>query len=172
MALAVFACGLLVSTGRLEASAELLLSSVRLHLTTGNSCSATDSNFTGSGLGSLETAANPYIAVCGPPRYSELRINLAQAVNAIGTVLGPTLGSYVFFKDTTDSVSALKNVQWVYLAIGLFVFVLAVFFYVVEIPEITDADMELQAQVTHEGKEDKPFHKQYVSTAHGLWKEG
>ncbi|KAH1387944.1 hypothetical protein KXX50_002790 [Aspergillus fumigatus] len=39
----------------------------------------------GSGLGSLETAANPYLAVCGPPKYAELRINLAQAFNGIGT---------------------------------------------------------------------------------------
>ena len=41
----------------------------------------------GNGLGALETAANPYVAVCGPPRYSEIRINLSQAFNGIGTVV-------------------------------------------------------------------------------------
>lgn len=66
----------------------------------------------GSGLGCLETAANPFMAVCGPPRYSELRINIAQAVQAVGTVIGPVLGSYVFFKETGDSVDSLKTVQW------------------------------------------------------------
>ena len=35
----------------------------------------------GNGLGSLETAANPYITVCGPPKYSEIRINFSQAFN-------------------------------------------------------------------------------------------
>ncbi|KAK3684568.1 hypothetical protein LTR37_020171, partial [Vermiconidia calcicola] len=35
----------------------------------------------GNGLGALETAANPYITVCGPPRYSEVRINISQAFN-------------------------------------------------------------------------------------------
>lgn len=65
----------------------------------------------GSGLGSLETAANPFMAVCGPPKYSELRINLAQAVQAVGTVVGPVLGSYVFFKDTGDTVNSLESVQ-------------------------------------------------------------
>ena len=83
----------------------------------------------GNGLGSLETAANPYLTVCGPPRYSEIRINVAQAFNGIGTVVAPTLGSYVFFKNVGEGADALRNVQWVYLAIACFVFVLAVVFY-------------------------------------------
>jgi hypothetical protein len=39
------------------------------------------------------------------------------------------LGSYVFFLKTQDDTKALKNVQWVYLAIACFVFLLAVVFY-------------------------------------------
>lgn len=117
----------------------------------------------GSGLGSLETAANPFIAVCGPPKYSELRINLAQSFNAVGTVMGPVLGSYAFFKNTGDSIESLKNVQWVYLAIAIFVFILAFVFYVSPIPEVTDADMEHQVSSTHVGRAEKPFRKQYVS---------
>jgi FHS family L-fucose permease-like MFS transporter len=35
----------------------------------------------------------------------------------------------VFFKNVGESADALKNVQWVYLAIACFVFVLAVVFY-------------------------------------------
>ncbi|KAL8756644.1 MAG: hypothetical protein Q9199_002798 [Rusavskia elegans] len=115
----------------------------------------------GNGLGSLETAANPYLAVCGPPRYSEIRINLAQAFNAVGTVVAPVLGSYVFFKQVGDNADAIKNVQWVYLAIACFVFLLAVVFYFSTIPEITDADMMFQAQATHVGVAEKPFRKQY-----------
>jgi MFS transporter, FHS family, L-fucose permease len=100
----------------------------------------------GNGLGSLETAANPYrtsipttfscvalltrpVAVCGPPKHSELRINIAQAFNGIGTVVAPVLGSYVFFKNVGESTDDLKSVQWVYLAIACFVFILAVVFY-------------------------------------------
>ncbi|KAG6888096.1 hypothetical protein C0995_010701 [Termitomyces sp. Mi166 len=117
----------------------------------------------GSGLGTLETAANPYMAVTGPPRHAELRINLAQAVQAIGTVIGPVLGSYVFFKETGDSVAALKNVQWVYLAIAVFVFSLSFVFFFAVIPEVTDADMAQQAEVTHVGdkESDRPFWTQY-----------
>ena len=118
----------------------------------------------GSGLGCLEAAANPYMAVTGPPKYAELRINLAQAVQAVGTVVGPVLGSYVFFTKTQDDVSALESVQWVYLAIGIFVFLLAGVFYLVLIPEVTDADMAEQADRSHEGDEkqrDGSFWKQY-----------
>lgn len=102
--------------------------------------------------------------VCGPPHLAEVRINIAQGFNAIGTVIGPVLGSYVFFTDTSDSVNALKRVQWVYLAIAIFVFLLAGVFVMSTIPEVTDADMELQA-ATIQGDDDpeleKPFWKRY-----------
>lgn len=76
-------------------------------------------------------------------------------------MVGPVLGSYVFFVDTQDSVQALKNVQWVYLGIAIFVFVLAFVFFISYIPEVTDADMEFQVQETHVAGSDKPFRKQY-----------
>ena len=76
----------------------------------------------GSGLSALETAANPYIAVCGPPKYSEMRLNLAQAFQAIGTVASPLLGARVIFKDLDDTdAKSLESVQWVYLGIAIFV---------------------------------------------------
>ncbi len=48
------------------------------------------------------------------------------------SVVAPVLGSYVFF--TFDEQAALRNVQWVYLAIACFVFSLAavVFFIFVK----------------------------------------
>ncbi|GJN74087.1 l-fucose permease [Purpureocillium lilacinum] len=113
----------------------------------------------GNGLGSLETAANPFITVCGPPRYSEIRINISQAFNGIGTVIAPVLGSYVFFNFSDER--ALDNVQWVYLAIAIFVLLLATAFFFANIPEITDADMEYQARETHTDADEKPFIKQY-----------
>ncbi|KAI0163445.1 major facilitator superfamily domain-containing protein [Pestalotiopsis sp. NC0098] len=113
----------------------------------------------GNGLGSLETAANPYITVCGPPKYAEIRINFSQAFNGIGTVIAPVLGSYVFFN--FSDADALRNVQWVYVAIAIFVFILAITFFLSTIPEITDADMAFQADETHANADDKPFWKQY-----------
>lgn len=88
-----------------------------------------------------------------------MRVNFSQAFNGIGSVVAPVLGSYVFF--AFDNEKALRNVQWVYLAIAVFVFILAVVFFLSDIPEITDADMEFQATETHAGESDLPFRKQY-----------
>ncbi|KAK0710541.1 major facilitator superfamily domain-containing protein [Apiosordaria backusii] len=127
----------------------------------------------GNGLGSLETAANPYITVCGPPQHAELRINLAQAFNGIGAIVAPLLGSYVFFGFDNEE-KALENVQWVYMSIAIFVFFMAGVFLLAEIPEITDADMALQEEEAakknrpgmmgaeaYHAHEDLPFRKQY-----------
>ena len=97
--------------------------------------------------------------MCGPPKFAEIRINISQAFNGIGTVIAPVLGSYVFFN--FDEERALQNVQWVYLAIACFVFLLAIAFFFSDIPEITDADMAFQASETHAGEDDLPFRKQY-----------
>ena len=68
----------------------------------------------GSGLSTLETSANPYIATCGPPRYSDIRLNLSQSFQAIGSVVAPLLAAQVFFKDVNDN--SLTSVQYTYLA--------------------------------------------------------
>jgi MFS transporter, FHS family, L-fucose permease len=53
-------------------------------------------------------------------------------------------------------------VQWVYLSIAVFVFLLALVFFMSNIPEITDADMAFQAEESQAaGDSDKPFKKQY-----------
>ncbi|MCJ1370228.1 hypothetical protein MMC20_001440 [Loxospora ochrophaea] len=119
----------------------------------------------GSGLSTLETSANPFIATCGPPKWSEMRLNLAQAFQAIGTVVAPVLASYVFFASVgTPGGKSLASVQWVYLGIACFVFLLAVVFFFAPIPEVTDADMADQAEQTTDltGYEDKPLRKQYT----------
>jgi hypothetical protein len=72
--------------------------------------------------------ANNELPFPGPPKYSELRINFSQAFNGIGTVIAPVLGSYVIFVDIGDDEAALRNVQWIYLAIACFCVLLAVAF--------------------------------------------
>ncbi|KAF2192519.1 glucose/galactose transporter [Zopfia rhizophila CBS 207.26] len=118
----------------------------------------------GSGLSTLETSANPFIATCGPPRWSELRLNLSQAFQAIGTVVAPVLASFVIFKDVGSDDNSLQSVQWVYLGIACFVFALAVVFFFAPIPEVTDADMAAQSEQTSDntGYTDKPLRHQYT----------
>lgn len=91
-----------------------------------------------------------------------MRLNLAQAVQAVGTVVGPVLASQVLFKNVDDS--SLQSVQWVYLGIAIFVFLLAGVFYISRIPEITDADMQRQMEKTggvFTEEETKPITKHY-----------
>lgn len=113
-----------------------------------------------TGLCALRLCLTMNVIVCGPPKYSEIRINISQAFNGIGTVIAPVLGSYVFFN--FGDAEALQNVQWVYLSIAVFVFLLAFVFFMSTIPEITDADMAFQAEETHASADTaKPFLKQY-----------
>ncbi|KAI9842957.1 MAG: hypothetical protein M1837_006694 [Sclerophora amabilis] len=119
----------------------------------------------GSGLSTLETSANPFIATCGPPRYSEMRLNFAQSFQAIGTVVAPVLASYVIFKSVhAEDAKSLESVQYVYLGIACFVFLLAIVFFFSPIPEVTDADMADQAELSaaDTGFQDKPLRKQYT----------
>lgn len=48
-----------------------------------------------SGITLLQVAANPYVAVIGPPETSSSRLNLVQAFNSLGTVLAPLFGAYL-----------------------------------------------------------------------------
>ncbi|TEA14230.1 L-fucose-proton symporter [Colletotrichum sidae] len=115
----------------------------------------------GSGLSTLETSANPFIATCGPPRLSEFRLELSQSFQAIGSVVAPLLAARVFFSHTEPN--DLSKVQWTYLGIAAFVFLLAIVFFFSPIPEVTDADMALQAEqsAAETGFQDKPMRKQY-----------
>lgn len=100
------------------------------------------SNFiVGLGVATLETAGNPFIALCGPPEYAEVRLNISQGVQAIGSILSPILAKKVLFKNVRDAPS-LIDIQWTYLGIALFDVVLAVIFYYLPIPEASDEDLE------------------------------
>ncbi|PSR79853.1 glucose galactose transporter [Coniella lustricola] len=95
----------------------------------------------GMGLSTLETAADPFLAICGPPKYSEIRLNLAQAVQGVGSFVAPLLAARVFFT-SADTQEGLQRVQWTYLGVACFVALLIVLFWLAPMPEITDADMQ------------------------------
>jgi len=108
------------------------------------------SNFiVGFGLGVLETAANPFLALCGPMQYSEMRLCLAQGVQGVGSVLSGLLAQRVFFVDLGETghstATTLLDIQWTYLAVTLFCVLLALFFYYMPLPEVSDSELELLA---------------------------
>jgi FHS family L-fucose permease-like MFS transporter len=64
------------------------------------------------GLAFLETAANPFIAQLGPTATSERRLNLAQAFNPVGAILGVLAGTVFIFSGvelSTDRVLAMNT---------------------------------------------------------------
>ncbi|RMZ69477.1 MFS transporter [Pyrenophora seminiperda CCB06] len=104
------------------------------------------SNFiTGAGLSTLELGANPFIALCGPPEYAEVRLNLSQAMQAVGTIVSPLLAMKVLFP--ADAAS-LIDVQWTYLGISFFNIILAIIYFYVPLPEATDEELEAASQRT------------------------
>ncbi|KAH8693165.1 putative MFS monosaccharide transporter [Talaromyces proteolyticus] len=99
------------------------------------------SNFiVGCGFGVLETAANPFIALCGPLENAEIRLNFSQAIQGVASVVSAVLAKKALFQSVQDAASLVK-VQWAYLAIALFDLLLAVAFYYLPVPEATDEDL-------------------------------
>lgn len=97
--------------------------------------------FVGFGLSILEVAANPFIALCGPPQYAEVRLLLSQAIQAVGTVIAPLIANRAFFNKSND-VPSLVDTQYAYLGIALFTVLLAVVYHYVPLPEATTAELE------------------------------
>ena len=133
----------------------------------------TVSNFiVGFGLSCLENAANPFIALCGPLEYAEVRLNLSQAFQAIGTVCSPLLATKVLFK-SVNSAGSLVDVQWTYLGIALFVYALAVVFYYIPLPEASDAQLEEMAEHRIGAYDTKvgPWNVVYVTLGLGVFSQ-
>lgn len=92
-----------------------------------------------SGLTCLETAANPYVTVLGPPETSETRLNLSQCFNGVGSFLGPIIASYLFFSDKGST--NLDSVKLIYPAIGVVVLIIAGLFIRTPLPEIKEDEI-------------------------------
>jgi FHS family L-fucose permease-like MFS transporter len=58
------------------------------------------------GIALLQVAANPYVAVIGPPESSEARLTLVQAFNTTGDVLAIVFGKYLILARTTAGTAA------------------------------------------------------------------
>jgi len=82
----------------------------------------------GLGITFLQIAANPYAALLGTEETASSRLNLAQGVNSLGTVIGPLLGGYLIFEYFFDPESSTANsVQVPYLVFaGVFILLSAV----------------------------------------------
>ena len=93
----------------------------------------------GAGMTCLETIANPYATVLGPPETGPTRINIAQTLNGAGWILGPIVGGYFVFSpgEGTHSHAGLSTP---YLGIGVFVLLLLIVFAFSRVPDLHGKD--------------------------------
>jgi FHS family L-fucose permease-like MFS transporter len=77
-----------------------------------------------TGITILQVAANPYVAVLGPPRTASSRLNLTQAFNSLGTAVFPWIGAHLIL-GTTASAMAQSASQEADAVIKLYVYFFA-----------------------------------------------
>ena len=91
-----------------------------------------------TGLCVLETHADTYVSVLGPPEDATKRLNLAQSFNSLGVFFGPIIGGSLFFNPavTTALGGAQQSVLLIYLAIGIALVLFAIVMSRAWLPEI------------------------------------
>lgn len=62
------------------------------------------------GITLLQVAANPYVAVVGPPQTASARLNLVQAFNSLGTMFAPLFGGYLILGRSTSGTAEAGQV--------------------------------------------------------------
>lgn len=60
-----------------------------------------------AGITALQVAANPYVAILGPPATASSRLNLTQAFNSLGTVVGPIFGAFLILRGAGKPIANL-----------------------------------------------------------------
>jgi len=98
-----------------------------------------------TGLTCLETVANPYTTVLGPPEMGAARINLAQSCNGIGWILGPLIGGQFILSATAEVNRSNETLYIPYLGIGIIVMLLVVAFAFAHVPGLHAMEPESQS---------------------------
>ena len=112
----------------------------------------------GCGIAMLETAANPYSAILGDPEGATKRLNLAASFNGVAAAIGPFLGGVLilsgkeYTKAQLDAMPVAEKAAYflheassVKLPYGLlagFLALVAILFYLVDLPEIKNISKE------------------------------
>jgi MFS transporter, FHS family, L-fucose permease len=116
-----------------------------------------------AGITALQVAANPYVAVLGPPETASSRLNLTQAFNSLGTTIGPYVGGLLIlnanFKGTGETrqmsadvlqayrVQEASSVKVPYLVIGLALIIFGLVIAMFKLPAIPGAARHAGASV-------------------------
>ena len=112
----------------------------------------------GCGLTILETSANPYAAILGPPESSSTRLNLAASFNGLAVTLAPLLGGVFILSGvnyTPEQMNAMPQaakaaylleeasaVKLPYIILGSVLVLVAVVFYFMHLPSMKSQQSE------------------------------
>lgn len=93
-----------------------------------------------SGVTLLQVAANPYVARLGEPSKASNRLNLAQGFNSVAKVIAPLVGSYFILRglEGLGPEEQARAVQMPYLVLGGLLFLLAIIFRFLKLPEVVE----------------------------------
>ena len=95
------------------------------------------------GLSCLETAANPYTTVLGPPQGAARRINIAQSFNGLGWILGPLMGGlFIFGASKSAGGGTFDSLITPYMLVGTVVVGVALLFAFTKLPVIIEDNKE------------------------------
>lgn len=95
------------------------------------------------GLTCLETAANPYTTVLGPPEFAARRINFSQSFNGLGWIAGPLVGGMLIFS-VSENANKFSSIALPYMFIGTLVLVVAVLFWRIKFPAVKEESREAE----------------------------
>ena len=115
-----------------------------------------------AGITLLQVAANPYVAVLGPEKTASSRLNLVQAFNSLGTVIGPIFGGMLILSRSTTGTVAVgaavtlqqrmadaQTVELPYIGIAVVLLLIAGLIWATRLPRIaTEPETEAQARDT------------------------
>lgn len=111
------------------------------------------------GIAILQVAANPYVAVIGPPETSESRLTLVQAFNTTGDFLAVIFGQQLILARTvsgttlegthlsyTQRMADARATQLPYLLVAVVLALLAVLIWRARLPELGAATRRVNAE--------------------------
>lgn len=100
-----------------------------------------------AGITLLQVAANPYVAVLGPPALASSRLVLTQAFNSLGTTLAPLFGGLLIFTAAAgtaatfaERLATAKTVQGPYVGLAVALFALAAVMSAARLPRLSIED--------------------------------
>lgn len=116
----------------------------------------------GCGLTILETSANPYAAILGPPESSSKRLNLAASFNGLAAMVAPIIGSMFILSGksfTSEQMAAMPEaerlsylageaaaVKMPYIVLGTILVLVAVLFYFMHLPSMKPDHAEVEVK--------------------------